>query len=421
MKKLVSLFSAIAIGSSALYFPSTANAVDSKGKLLVLGDSISSGYGLSDEEYNYGEILGEYLDYDVNNLAVSGITTADLLNQLDNSEYRNAISDADMIVISIGGNDFIQTAKNIFSENYDGIDDITDLTKIFEVLSSDQEKALTIINDIYDTEFPQACDTAISNIEQISSTISSLNSDAVVVFQNIYDPFQLTEEKYEKYIDGNTKNKMGYRAIKRAVYYNVCTENTYDSTAVPVSFNVRIKDAVGSAYVADVYNSFTSDTVPESDLTQAYGNVSYFTNIFETEKDFHPNQKGQLEIASTILETINAEPVVSRKMRYVYNHLTSDEKTSYPSLRVETVQNYADVESSILKGDYNNDGIVNASDASDALSYYGTESSGSTVDISKDVFVSVDIDGNDVINASDASSILSYYAKISAGEGTGWD
>ena len=92
MKKLISLFSAISIGASALCIP-TANAVESKGSLVILGDSISSGYGLEEDEYNYGEILGEYLDYDTQNFAVSGLTTAGLIEKLTDENVKKAVSD----------------------------------------------------------------------------------------------------------------------------------------------------------------------------------------------------------------------------------------------------------------------------------------------------------------------------------------
>ncbi|MGN1037092.1 MAG: hypothetical protein ACI4PX_04900, partial [Ruminococcus sp.] len=60
-------------------------------------------------------------------------------------------------------------------------------------------------------------------------------------------------------------------------------------------------------------------------------------------------------------------------------------------------------------------------DASAVLAQYAQESSGITVEISKDVFVSADVNGDDKIDSSDASAILAYYAKISAGGDKNWD
>lgn len=422
MKKLISLFSALSIGVSALCI-TDVNAAESKGKLVVLGDSISSGYGLNDGEYNYGEILGEYLDYDVENYAVPGLTTQGLVDKIAETNVKQAISDADLIVVSIGGNDFISTARDKFSEKFGEIDDLTDFNYLFSLLSQDTVSSLAILGSLYSTEFPQACDTAINNITEINNTISSLNPDADVVFQNVYDPFQLDQEKYDKYIATNSTYKMGYLGVKRAVYYNINTLNTYSNTSIPVSFNVRIQEAVGDSHVADVCSAFTAESsIDESDLTQPYGHVSYFTDVFNSEKrDFHPNQKGQLEIASAVLEELGIQPAANRRMRAVYNKLTNDEKTAYPELRSSIVKNYADGVSSIKKGDYNKDGTIDASDASEILTHYAKESSGNTIDVSKELFISVDIDGSDVIDSYDASKVLEHYAKLSAGGSPEWD
>lgn len=418
-RKLVSILSAVSIGASMLCVP-VADAVESKGSLVILGDSISSGYGLEEGEYNYGEILGEYFDYDTENFAVPGLTTAGLIEKLADDNVKNAVSGADMIVISIGGNDFITTARDVIEDKYGEIVNISDIDEVFQLFKSDVIKALSTLGALYSVQFPSACDTAIANIEQISSTISELNPDATVVFQNIYDPFQLDDEKYEKYIVKDEQYASGYRGIKRAVYYNINALKTYEGS-YPVSFNVRIRDAVGNAHVADICSAFTADEVRDDDLTQPYGYVSYFTDVFDAaDRDFHPNQKGHLEIAAAILEELGVKESANRKMRAVYNKLSAEEKSAYPELRVNNLRLYAEA-SSVLKGDYNHDGIVNASDSSDVLAHYADESAGKKIDISKDIFVSSDVNGDDVINASDASKILYYYAELSAGRNPSWD
>jgi len=419
LNKCLSLFSAVSIGASMLCVPS-ANAVESKGNLVILGDSISSGYGLEEGEYNYGEILGEYLDYDTQNFAESGLTTAGLIEKLGDENIRNSVSDADMIVISIGGNDFIGTARDLITEKYGEIVNITDINAIFDLFSGDILKALATLGSLYSVQFPQACNTAIANIEKISSEISQLNPDATVVFQNVYDPFQLDDERYNKYVASNSDYASGYRGLKRAVYYNINALKTYEGI-YPISFNVRIKEAVGNAHVVDICSAFTADDVRDDDLVQPYGNVSYFTDVFDTyNRDFHPNQKGHLEIASAILEELDIQPAANRKMRAVYNKLSADEKASYPELRVDTLKTYAEA-SSFMKGDCNNDNVVDSSDSSMILEYYARMSAGEKVEMSKDVFVSCDVNGDDVIDSSDSTEILAYYAKMSAGGNASWD
>lgn len=104
------LTAAAAISVSAL------GAAAAEGEnLVVLGDSIATGYGL--EGYVSGDnasaagsfanrLSAYYTGYE--NLAVDGRTSAQLLAALSEEETASALENADDIVISIGGNDLLQ-------------------------------------------------------------------------------------------------------------------------------------------------------------------------------------------------------------------------------------------------------------------------------------------------------------------------
>ena len=68
-------------------------------------------------------------------------------------------------------------------------------------------------------------------------------------------------------------------------------------------------------------------------------------------------------------------------------------------------------------GDVNNDGLINAVDASSVLAYYAHISTGSDGDYSDSQKKSADVDYNRIIDAVDAAKILSYYAYISTAIG----
>lgn len=80
-------------------------------KVLLLGDSIASGYGLAEGEYCYGDYISEYLDAELVNNAQPGLTTAQLLEQLSEEAVAADIADASLICVSIGGNDLIDTVE----------------------------------------------------------------------------------------------------------------------------------------------------------------------------------------------------------------------------------------------------------------------------------------------------------------------
>lgn len=112
----------------------TIDSLSNKKDLVALGDSITSGYGLFDmlpspkndrvlnqrlvSKEAYPQLVGDALGYRVNNLAVSGFTSSELLQLVSNhSHYRTAIKNADLIILNIGGNDLLGYLINVdFSE-----------------------------------------------------------------------------------------------------------------------------------------------------------------------------------------------------------------------------------------------------------------------------------------------------------------
>jgi lysophospholipase L1-like esterase len=78
----------------------------------ALGDSIATGVWATS---GYVSVYGDHLRADVGpsvqltNLAVNGWTTSDLLGALrSNDRYRGAVQAADVVTLSIGGNDLLQ-------------------------------------------------------------------------------------------------------------------------------------------------------------------------------------------------------------------------------------------------------------------------------------------------------------------------
>lgn len=100
--------------------PPTANgAATSRGRIVVLGDSITAGYGL-DPTQAYPALLQQKIDaaalpFVITNAGVSGDTTAGGLRRIDWALGRGA----EVLIIALGGNDGLrgiapkQTAKNL--------------------------------------------------------------------------------------------------------------------------------------------------------------------------------------------------------------------------------------------------------------------------------------------------------------------
>lgn len=146
-----------------------------KTEIVYLGDSIAEGIlgasplGLR-HEYAYANVLGRRNDLTYYNHSVSGHLTKDLRAILENEDldYDMArglllhVSEADIIHVSILGNDLLQSMN---------MNDV--------VLEAAQDK-YDIINGI--------AATASANIAVIVDRLKELNPDALIIFQNVYNP-----------------------------------------------------------------------------------------------------------------------------------------------------------------------------------------------------------------------------------------
>ncbi|MCQ2459477.1 MAG: dockerin type I domain-containing protein [Ruminococcus sp.] len=69
-----------------------------------------------------------------------------------------------------------------------------------------------------------------------------------------------------------------------------------------------------------------------------------------------------------------------------------------------------------MLGDVNDDGIIDATDASAVLSEYALSSVNGDGEFTKAQLISADVNGDKVVDATDASSLLSYYAYTSVSD-----
>lgn len=98
------IFGLLALLAAFVSTPTVADTGDSTPRLLVLGDSLSAGYGLDNAEQGWVSLMANAIDgqYQVVNASVSGDTTAGGLARLPKllAEYRPAL-----VIIELGGND----------------------------------------------------------------------------------------------------------------------------------------------------------------------------------------------------------------------------------------------------------------------------------------------------------------------------
>lgn len=147
----------------ALLAPAVFAFSDEKPNYLVLGDSIAFGSGLTNpREAVYGKIVADTNGYEYENYAVPGHTTGNLMKRIEKEEISASVAAADIISISIGGNNFL--LGNVGAILYDGIVK-NDFSRIEEIATGFR-----------------------TDLDEIVKMIRSFNPDAAILLQTIYNP-----------------------------------------------------------------------------------------------------------------------------------------------------------------------------------------------------------------------------------------
>ncbi|QFT88382.1 Spore germination lipase LipC [Bacillus sp. THAF10] len=124
MLKKFSLFFVLLFASSLSYAPVIAESPKEL-TYLAIGDSLTAGLGSSEENYlrihgfvpQFTKFLREENNVKVENYGIPGLTSSGLLAFLSGDEaVRNRLKTADIITVSIGGNDLLQALDADFEE-----------------------------------------------------------------------------------------------------------------------------------------------------------------------------------------------------------------------------------------------------------------------------------------------------------------
>ncbi|MCQ2436679.1 MAG: GDSL-type esterase/lipase family protein, partial [Clostridia bacterium] len=239
---------------------------------VVLGDSIAAGYridglgtdgvaGINDSAY--AGLVAKKFGLKLYNFAWCGHTSVDLVNRIngkvrvnasggrrpsDMGEYvtvADAIAAAELVTISIGGNDLL------------------------DLLNFDQLELSTITAIISGNVSPQISQVYVdaeTNLRKAITRISEINPDAIIMVQTLYNPYI-----YETFLGGYVKGSgINYLIDKlNDIIYGLCEE-------------------MGNFYVAETAKALNAD--PGSFYSLAGG------------EDFHPTIIGHRHIADVISE-----------------------------------------------------------------------------------------------------------------------
>ncbi|MHC0035579.1 SGNH/GDSL hydrolase family protein [Pseudoneobacillus sp. C159] len=196
--------------------------------IVALGDSLTRGTGDAAGKGYIGYLVDELEEKSnekitLQNLGVKGFRSNQLLEQIGQAGVRDQIHKADIILITIGGNDLFQSGQTIIDMNLQQIDLLRNqylgsLEKIIAELRENNEKATIYFIGLYNP-FIDLNDAAVMTkvVRQWNyETSELLDKHPQTVFVPTFDLFQLKVNDY-LYTDKFHPNTEGYRLIAERV------------------------------------------------------------------------------------------------------------------------------------------------------------------------------------------------------------
>ncbi len=173
---------------------------------LALGDSITTGYGLSANEKSFADLIAEKNGYTLVNQAVNGATTADVFSLLGRKGVQYDIARADLITLTCGGNDLMGLLFSQIASAYNAIaPEPLQASDVISILSdpNDQRQMMLLgvmqtvlmgtesTKGLVDSATMDAALTAYRiSLTAVVNTIRQYNPTAPIIIATQYNPFQ---------------------------------------------------------------------------------------------------------------------------------------------------------------------------------------------------------------------------------------
>lgn len=285
IKRIICMFYVLALCLTLLPGAAPADKTDDR-NYVTLGDSISTGYGLTDPDtQSFPALAAEQTGCTLTNLAEDGETSASLLEKLTDNTVD--IRDADLISVTVGGNDLMNALYAFLAEKYNEGREEAEYLNAEEISDALISKNMTVLMSAV-TNIPlfagsEQAETAFSafetNLNAIIGRIREINPDVRIILVNQYNPYgHIASPLAEEIVDAFDA---GVRALN-------------EKTAAAAQDGV---------IVADVYDAF-------EDAQENPCNAS-FSSLSDLNLDFHPNAAGHSLIAGVVAQAIfqeNPEP-----------------------------------------------------------------------------------------------------------------
>ena len=268
------------------------SALASGESYVALGDSISTGYGLDPEkaEPSFAEQIEQEQELSLTMLAQNGETTASLLEKLADAdgEVAKALETADVVTLTIGGNDFMNALYEYMADAYNqAVGTSVTAERFKEALEGkdavlEQAAALAFVTQNISGFAVEAGGTLLTQFETaLNGIASSIRSytEAPVVVATQYNPYRFAADE----VSGEPATTA--QAIADA----------FDAMLALMNEKIKALEEQEGFFAADVFSAF-------DEAQQNPCNASFLSSNL----DFHPNAHGHTLMAQTVGEVVKS-------------------------------------------------------------------------------------------------------------------
>ena len=254
---------------------------------VALGDSISTGYGLTDSDASFTRQIAASKSYALKSHAVDGATSSTLLAKLSDPAVAADVASADVITITIGGNDlmgalYLYLANQYNKTNGTALSAADIQNALMDKHETIEQTIILIFASSVLSDFPQSAEASSAlkqlgtNLTASIAAIKNANPDVTLIVANQYNPYSYAAKNV---------NPLFAAAVNTIVEAFETGITALNATIATMSLQLGYD-------VADVSSAFKF--AEENPCNASFASLPI-------NPDFHPNAYGHSLIANAIL------------------------------------------------------------------------------------------------------------------------
>lgn len=262
---------------------------------VALGDSISSGYGLEEDTLSFAQQVAQDNGLELTNLAQDGETATSLLDKLQTDQVSEAVAQANIMTITVGGNDLMNALYAYLTDAYNQRNPENPTTQ-------EDMKNAVMGGDMGVLTFALEVGPGFSNSEQATQALADFHAHLTQIVLNIRaenPQVQLVVvEQYNPY--SYLLKELSKNPIFASSAQSLCA--AFGAGVADINNVIAAVAQQQECWVAKVYDAF--ETAQENPCNASVS-VPVKLNL-----DFHPNEYGHALIAQQVTELLAQQAIV---------------------------------------------------------------------------------------------------------------